>query len=135
MANVAHTAKVYVKASAASVISGDELDGINDFSASSSKTILDITDFKDTSGAKAKLAGLEDGSFSISGDFEAADAPQMLVRSSFDSGAAIWLTILFDGTAGYKYACLVENYEVKGGVDGKLEWSASLTMNGAKTAV
>ena len=102
--------------------------------------MLDVTDFKDSSGVKLKLAGIEDGSFSLSGDLESADAPQALIRSSFDTGATIYLTVQWDpsasaGSKGYSYPCIVESYEVKGGVDGKAEFSASLQLNGAKSAV
>jgi predicted secreted protein len=140
MATAAHLAKIYVKSTSASATGSDEVKGLNDFSASSSKTMLDVTDFKDAAGVKLKLAGLEDGSFSLSGDLESADAPQALIRSSFDTGATIYLTIQWDPNAvalskGYNFPCIVESYEVKGSVDGKTEFSASLSLNGAKTAV
>lgn len=140
MAIAAHGTKIYVKSTSSSPSSSDEVKGLNDFTASSSKTMLDVTDFKDTSGVKLKLAGLEDGSFSLAGDLEAADSPQALIRSSFDSGATIYLTIQWDPNAaasskGYTFPCIVESYEVKGSVDGKTEFSASLQLNGAKVAV
>lgn len=140
MAIAAHLAKIYVKSTSATATSSDEVKGLNDFSASSSKTMLDVTDFKDSAGVKLKLAGLEDGSFSLSGDLESADAPQALIRSSFDTGANVYLTVQWDpnastGSKGYTYPCIVESYEVKGGVDGKAEFSASLQLNGAKSAV
>lgn len=140
MAIAAHIVKIYVKSTSATAISSDEVKGLNDFSASSSKTMLDVTDFKDTTGVKLKMAGLEDGSFSLSGDLESGDAPQGLIRSSFDSGSTIYLTVQWDpnataGSKGYNFPCIVESYEVKGSVDGKSEFSASLSLNGAKVAV
>jgi predicted secreted protein len=140
MAIAAHGTKIYCKSSSAAPSASDEVKGLNDFSASSSKTMLDVTDFKDSAGVKLKLAGLEDGSFSLSGDLESGDAPQALIRSSFDSGATVYLTLHWDPTApalskGYQFPCIVESYEVKGSVDGKTEFSASLQLNGAKTAV
>lgn len=135
----AHTFQVYAK-STAGAAAGDELDGINDVSISSSKTMLETTDFKDTTGARTRMAGLEDASISLSGDYESADAPQLLLRSSFDSGATVYVTILVDpsasaGSQGYRFPCIVESYESKGSVDGKAEFSVSLVMNGAKVAV
>jgi predicted secreted protein len=140
MALAAHGTKIYFKATSTAAGSSDEVKGLNDFTASSSKTMLDVTDFKDASGVKLKLAGLEDGSFSLSGDLESGDAPQALIRSSFDTGATGYLTIHWDpsataGSRGYQFPVIVESYEVKGSVDGKTEFSASLQLNGAKTAV
>lgn len=140
MALAAHGTKVYFKSTSTAAGSSDEVKGLNDFTASSSKTMLDVTDFKDTSGVKLKLSGLEDGSFSLSGDLESADAPQALIRSSFDTGVTGYLTIHWDpsataGSRGYQFPVIVESYEVKGSVDGKTEFSTSLQLNGAKTAV
>lgn len=140
MAIAAHGTKIYVKSTSATPSGTDEVKGLNDFSASSSKTMLDVTDFKDTSAVKLKIAGLEDGSFSLAGDLESGDAPQALIRSSFDSGATLYLTIQWDPNAaslskGYQFPVIVESYEVKGSIDGKVEFSCSLSINGAKSAV
>jgi predicted secreted protein len=129
-----------MKASAAAAVSGDEVDGLNNVSYSPSVDLLDITDFKDTTGFKTKLAGLKDGSVSVSGDFEASDAPQLLIASSWSSGASIWATIHFNpsGSAsskGFNVECKVESFEITAGVDGKVEYSASLSFTGAPTAV
>lgn len=136
MALAGHPVKCFVKASNASPVSGDELDGINNVSYSPSLDILDVTDFKDTTGFKKKLAGLKDGSVSFSGDFEPTDAPQSLLRSSWLSGASIWTTLHFDpsaaaGSRGYQVECIVESFEISAAVDGKVEFSCSLQFNGA----
>ena len=140
MTVAAHPAKIYFKATSGTPTGSDEVDGINDFSAQSSKTMLDTTDFKDTSGVKTKMAGLEDGSFSISGDYESGDTVQVLLRSTFDAGATAYLTIEFDPTAsagsrGYKYPVILESYDARGSADGKAEFSCSMSINGAKTAI
>lgn len=134
MAIAAHSVPVYVKASSSAPSAGDLVDGIKDITAKDSRTMLDTTDFLDSSGAKTKLAGLLDASISLSGDYEQSDAPQALLRSSYTSGATVYITLLPDGTNGYTYPCIVESYDVKAGVDGLVEFSASLVGNGARTA-
>ena len=140
MALPAHPSLVYAKASATTAVSGDELDGINSVTYSPSVNLLDITDFKDTSGAKLKLAGLIDGSLQLAGDLEIADAPQALLRSSMVSGASVWMTIHFNpsGSAsskGFQVECKVESFEISASVDGKAEFSCSLQFSGAPVAV
>lgn len=142
MTVAAHKIRVYAKASSASVVSGDLVDGINDASYEEMATMLDSTDFKSASSAtwKTKLKGLDDGKIDISGDFESSDAPQVLIRSSRRSGADVYITVLVDpsatsGSQGFKVPCQVENYSAKGGVDGKVEVSYSLVFNGAPTDV
>lgn len=139
-ASAAHLTKVYAKASSAAPGASDEVDGLDDYSLSKARDVLEVTTFKDTSGAKKRILALKDGSISLSGNFESADAPQKLIRSSHDSAASIWIQIESDpsagaGDKGFQVECLVESFEVKGGVDGKAEFSASLTFNAAPVAV
>lgn len=134
-ATAAHTAALYAKSTSGSVSGSDEIDGINSVSVSQELTELETTDFKDTSSFKTRIAGLKDGSIEISGDFEPADAPQNLVRSSFLSGATIYITYLRDGTNGARFPALVTSIKEDGAVDGKAQFSATLKLNGAPTAL
>ena len=140
MALAGHAVVVYFKATSGTPSGSDEVDGLNSVSYSPTVDLLDVTDFKDTTGFKLKLAGLKDGSVSLSGDFEAADAPQVLVRTSWSSGASGWVSFIFDpsasaGSQGFKVECKVENFEISASVDGKVEFSASLSFTGAPVAV
>ena len=132
MATVAHSRKIYVKSTNAAPAGSDEVDGVTDVSGSLSKTMHDTTDLKDTSGAHTRMSGLEDATFSLSCQFEQSDAPQALIRSSYESGATIYLTDLPDGTNGYTFPCLVESIDHSGAVDGVNEVSYSFVLNGAK---
>ena len=108
------------------------LGGLKDFSVKDSATMLDITDFKDTTGCKLKMAGLKDVAISLSGDYSQADAPQTLLRAV--AGTTMYVTVLPDGTNGYSYPCIVSDYEVKGAVDGLVSISISLVGTGARVA-
>ena len=129
MAIAAHPAVVDVSTDD---ITYNEVDGINDFSFDPGVDILDTTDFKDTSGAKTKIVGLQDTSVEISGDYEDADTNgQNIIRTGFLNGTSVYIGFKYDGTDGYKVQCLVESFSITGSVDGKVEWSASLTSIGA----
>jgi len=112
-----------------------EVDGINDFSFGPKRDILESTNFKDTSGAKTRFAGLTDGAVSISGDYLSADTPQALIRTQEGNGGDLWVKVLWDGATGHKVKCIVESFTIKAAVAGKVEFSASLQMNGAVTSV
>lgn len=127
----AHAIAVLVKAADSGWGSSDELDGINSAQLKSTRDLLEATDFKDTSACRKRIAGLKDGTIEMSGDYEAADAPQDLLRSSKESGADIYVWIKWDGTAGHKVACLVESFDIGGTFDGKVQFSCSLVFNGA----
>lgn len=140
MALAGHPVLVYAKATNAAAVSGDEVDGINSVSYSPSLDLLDVTDFKDTTGTKLKLAGLKDGSISLSGDLEMTDAPQTLLRTAAGDGSSVWMTIHFNpsGAAsakGFQVECKVESFEISAAVDGKVEFTASLQFTGAPVAV
>jgi predicted secreted protein len=133
-----HPVLVFAKSAVTAPSGSDEIDGINSVSYSPSVDLLDITDFKDTSGAKLKMAALQDGSISLSGDLELADAPQSLLRTSMASGASVWITIHFNpsasaGSKGFQVECKVESFEMTVAVDGKNEFSASLQFTGVPT--
>ena len=131
---------VYIKASSAAPVAGDEVDGINNYSFGPKMDLLETTDFKDTTGAKTKIAGLLDGTISLSGMAEMSDAPQNLLRSSWLSGASVWCTIHWNpsggaGTKGYQVECKVESWESSGEVAGLANFSVSLSFTGAPVAV
>jgi len=118
-----------------------EIDGINDVSFGNQRDMLMTTDFKDTTGAKTRIAGLKDGTVTISGDLELGDTNgQNKVRAKYDDGAACWISVKFDpgasaGSRGFKVQGIVENSEIKTVVDGKNEWSASIPFNAVPVAV
>lgn len=140
MAVAGHLATIYLKSTAAAWAAGDEVDGIKSVGYAPTREMLDITDTKDTTGARKKLAGLKDGSVSLSGNSEHADVVQTLLRTSFDGGASIWANVVNNPTGGaaakgYQVECLVESYNIEWQVDGTVDFSATLQFNGAPVAI
>jgi len=127
----AHPAEVYV-AAADEQDANDLLVGLTEFTVKDSTTVLDISHMSDTTGYKKRMSGLTDVSISLSCVWDATDAPQLLLHVL--SSTSVYCSILPDGTNGYAYPCLIESYEVKGEIDGLIEFSASLVGNGAKVA-
>jgi hypothetical protein len=83
---------------------------------------------------KTFIAGLEDGSFSLSGHWDStADAA---VDGAFD-GAVVALTYGPAGSAGgaIKYTCnaLITNYAITSSVSDRVTWTVSLQRTGALT--
>jgi hypothetical protein len=83
---------------------------------------------------KTFIAGLEDGSFSISGHWDAtADAA---VDGCFD-GAVVALTYGPAGSAGgaisYECNALITNYAITSSVSDRVNWTVSLQRTGALT--
>src|SRR4051812_46813674 len=101
MALPGYPIKVYAKASNATPISGDEVDGMNDATFNEMIELLETTDFKSGGAAawKTRIGGLNDGDINLAGDFEASDAPQQLMRSSKRTGTTVWISIYFNPTA------------------------------------
>jgi hypothetical protein len=126
----AHLRKLYVKATNVAPSAGDEVDGAKDFSFSSTRDVLDTTDYKD-GDTRTKAVGLRDGSGSIGGDWEPADAVQTLLRTAFGAGTTAYVTSLPDGTNGFTYPVLVESVEEGGGVGDLVTASFGITQNGA----
>jgi predicted secreted protein len=108
-----------------------EVAGIKSCEMSASGDLLDVTDFKDTTGYHVKIQGLKDVQFTVSGNFESADAPQALIRTSFASGATGYVRYLPDGSTGFKCAVKVADYKITGEVAGVVQFSATLHAVGA----
>jgi predicted secreted protein len=140
MAVAAHPTLVYVKATNAAAVAGDEVAGITSATLNQSADLLDVTAFKDTSGWKQRILGLLDGSVELGGMAEFADAPQSLIRSSFLSGASIWVTVHFNpsGAAlakGFQVECKVASANHGSEVADKVSFDASFQFTAAPVAV
>ena len=92
---------------------------------------LDTTSFG-TGQWKTRIQGLKEMMPKLDGQWEIATA-QTAARTAFTSGATVYLKVLFDGTNGFKIACIVESYEIGSAVDGLVTFSLSLASNGSPT--
>lgn len=140
MALASHPLKIYLRSDGTAPGAGDEIGGMNSVDFSPNIAMLDITDFKDTSAAKKKLAGLTDGTISISGDLDGADTIQILARTSFLSGADLYVQVHFNPSGasnqkGYSVICKCKGFKLSGAVDGKNQFSLDLEFNGAPATV
>lgn len=140
MALAGYATIVYAKASSSSVVSGDELDGIKNIEYGPTLDQLDITDFKDTGNARAKLSALRDGTISLSGDCVMSDAPQGVLRTAATDGSSVWISVEFDpsgssGSKGFKVECKVADYKISSAVDGIIQFSCSLQFTAAPTTI
>ena len=109
-----------------------EIDDVKSCSVGRDRDMLDITNFKDTSGAKKFLAGLRGGKIDISGPLNLTDSAQSQLRSRFNDGAACFIGVKWDGSAGtrQKVSCLVSNYNESADVAGVVSFTCNLTFNG-----
>ena len=103
-----HLTKVYIRADNGAVNDPDDLvAGVDKNDLQLLKDLLDSTDFKDTSGAHLRIAGLRDASLSLTGKLDLYDAVQTVCRTAYDNDTSVFVTIYFNPTAssgsrGYK---------------------------------
>lgn len=108
--------------------------GMNDASMSMSADNQDITVFGDT--FIAKLQGLKDVSYSLSGFYDTADTNgQIVLRDAFLNDTALFVKFLADGTNGWKQEVKVASFDISGTVDGIVELSIELEGSATITAV
>jgi hypothetical protein len=138
MALPAHPAAVYAHSSSGAY-SGHEIGNIDKCNYSPSVDLLDVTDFKDTSGAKKKLAALTDGKVTLDGWVDMSDTAQNLLRSSMATGASVWVTWIFNptgstGSKGFQVECKVKSFTISGDTPGAIVFTCELEFNGAPAA-
>jgi len=108
----------------------NEIDEINNASMKHSGNLVELSHFGDT--YKTRGAGLKDVTYSLKGFWDPADTNgQVVLRSAFIAGSDLWLTILPDGSTGWKQQVLVDSFDISAAVDGYAEFSAELAGNGA----
>lgn len=128
MALAAYNATVSI-ATAATSTTYSELDGAISFSLSDSNDLLDITDFKD-GRFRRRIVGLRDLSASIDGDVERTDTGYLKMKAAYVAGQPIYLQITADGTNGVVIPMLIASLDRSGSVDGKVELSVSMELEG-----
>jgi predicted secreted protein len=116
-------------ATAATATTYSALDGAISFSLSDSNDLLDITDLAD-GRFRRRIVGLRDLSASIDGDVERADTAYLKLKACNDAGVPVYVQITADGTNGIVVPFLVANLDRSGSVDGKVELSVSLELEG-----
>jgi hypothetical protein len=118
--------------------------------AGSPATIVDITSYTATHGregeTRTRVFGQADpyvkpgeieSSYSIDGLYALADTGgQNILKAAYASEDSVWVTILHDGTSGYKQEAKVTEYSDSASADGEyVEVSFTLTSVGAQTPV
>jgi predicted secreted protein len=131
MALPGHGSSVYVSNSDAATT---QLDGINNIDWGPAADLLETTDFMDTTAARTRILGLKDLSVTVSGDYEASDTGQSLLRTNWAAGTTTYVTFYPTAAVGFRCACIVESFSVTASFDGKVEFSCSLQGNGAISA-
>lgn len=139
MSVAAHVQEIYAKSTSAAAIAGDMVDGIDSATFSETADMVD-TNYIGGSGYKSRVATLKDTRLSISGHYKQANAPQALIRSSFASGATVYMTVMFDdsvaaGSKGKQVPMIVESFEESLQSGGLVTWSAELAGNGTPVNV
>ncbi len=102
-------------------------------SLTKSRAMLDINTFGNDHNKR--LAGLKDFPGSISGPYDSADPGVILLEAAHDSGTAIPIQYLFDGTTGFQVDQFVESFELSAEVAGVIQYTASMQSNSDITAV
>jgi len=109
------------------------MDGIKSFQIGDSRDLLDITAFNDQT-ARARLAALRDVKVTLSGDFEPSDTAYLKTLAAYQAGDTMVLEVLTSAvatTSGFRYLMKTESLDISGAVDGKVELSLSLMLDGS----
>ena len=91
-----------------------------------------------SSSAKELMQGLPDwGNFTVSGDWDSADAGQAALRANYVARTAQTFQVLVAGSSGtskvYTFSAFVKKFSLSGGVDKILQMSADLRITGGVT--
>lgn len=134
------TQNVYVRSDTTAPTNTDKIDGIRSFSFERSRDVEETTDTKDGTGYKTRQAQLMDSKVDMSGHFEATDTIQGILRSAYESGNTVYVTVhvapnAAAGSKGWRIPVIVESYSANVDPSKPGEFSVSCSGNGAPVAV
>lgn len=130
MATVAHAKAVYALTASTAPSGANLIDGIDSAELSESRTVIETSDYA-SAEFKTRIMGLRDATISLSGQLELSDTAQALLRTNYAAGTTTHITILYDGTNGFTFPCVISSYNVGGGVDEANTFSCECLLNGA----
>jgi hypothetical protein len=130
MALAGHAATLRIRTSSGIGTSGDDVDGVDQFSLNRVREELETTDLKDGAD-RVYILGLKGGEVPVSGDYESGDTPQGRMLTAFGDGSSVWAVVLWDGAAGQMVECKVPKFDLEASVSGKVRFSATLRLTGA----
>jgi hypothetical protein len=134
MANAAYASQLYVTVTDTAPLTADLVKGTTDVSFSLAPDELDTSTINDSSGRRTRMYGLLDGSFSISGDYEEADAAQTRLRSAASGRSYVYVHYRPTGGAGgYKAQALITSFEISSAAADKVTFSCEAQITGAIT--
>lgn len=111
------------------------IDGVKSVSVKRNRAELEISDFADNDGWKRFISGMAEITVDISGDRDTASTQQEALLTAILNGTTVFLRILPDGVAGFRGEFLVNSFDPSDAMDGTDQFSVSLRMTGAPTAV
>lgn len=117
----------------------NEVAGLNNISNPINKDTLDVTVFN-TDCVRDFIAGLTNGTISISGFYESGDADgQVALMTAFLAGTKLTgaqkPVISWDGTNGITADALVSSLTIDSTVEGTVNFSATLQLSGVIAVV
>jgi len=127
--------EVWVIAGAAAMtnVTGAKVQAADNSSMNRLAELLDITQFGDS--YRDRILGLKDTGFTVSGNYDPADATGQGVLNN--PGAEVFIGIYHSGTAvaGTQVNALVESFEISADVAGKQTFSCTLQGIAAPVAL
>lgn len=121
---------VVVKVSTSSGGTYTQVDELNDFSMSQSGNNIDISEFG-VDWVK-RMQALKDVTYSGSGFWDPDDTNgQVAIRSAWLNDTALWITVLPDGSTGFKGECKVGSFDISAGVNDAIAVSFDLEGTGS----
>jgi predicted secreted protein len=108
--------------------------GVKSASMNQSGQNLDITVLP--ASFVARLQGLKDASYSLSGNWESTDTNgQIAIRNAWLNDTVLWIQFLPDGSTGFKQEVKVSAFNLETSVEGITSFSIELEGTGAIAAV
>jgi len=106
------------------------VDELNSFTMSNSGGPIDVTHFGDD--WRQRIYGIGDVTYSVGGFWDPDDTNgQVKIKDSLINNTDLYITVLPDGSTGFKQLVRVNSFDIGASVDGAVTFSAELV--GAST--
>lgn len=127
---------IRARTDATAATNADDVGGVENVTTPGGFELLETTSMNQTAGERSHLPGLFNrGPITVSANLDVADTGQAVLIAAVAARTLIYLTVLPDGTNGYRYPGYVNKADRKPDARGKVMVDYEFTPSGAPTAI
>lgn len=134
---MAPTAGYLAKIKRAATLAGayTNVAGVEDVTVTRNGEKVETSAYADNDGYRRFMLGIKTIEISADSSYLVADTEQDAIRAAHTGGGTTFLQVLHDGTNGFKGEFVIDSFDIKPDLSGKVKFSFKASLTGGPTVV